>query len=58
MRINFVESIRRWWWWLFTGHDSLEANRRAIEEDARRFGGEVHWASDELQLGPRKDDQR
>ena len=56
--MRLVEAVRQFWWWLFTGHKSLASVRRGIEEEARRFGGEVHWASDELQLGPRKDDQR
>lgn len=35
-----------WWWWLCTGDASQAATRRRIEEEARRFGGEVRWQGD------------
>lgn len=38
-----IAALRRFWWWLFTGHNSLERVRRALEEDVRRFGGKVLW---------------
>lgn len=32
-----------WWWNLWTGDASEEATRRRLEEEARRFGGEIRW---------------
>ncbi len=38
-----IDALRQFWWWLWTGRTSLEAQRRALEEDCRRFGGQVTW---------------
>jgi hypothetical protein len=40
---DFGEWLNAFWWRLWTGHDNLRAARRAIECDAHRFGGRVHW---------------
>jgi hypothetical protein len=45
--MKIIESISRFWWWLWTGHHTLDSKRHAIEEEARRFGGEVRWDTDE-----------
>jgi hypothetical protein len=36
-------TVRDWWWHLWTGDANEESTRRRIEEEARRFGGTVHW---------------
>lgn len=40
---RLIDALRAFWWWLWTSHDSRESVRREIEEQARRFGGEVTW---------------
>ncbi len=40
---RLLDALRRFWWLLWTGHPDLHSVRRAIEEDARRFGGRVTW---------------
>jgi hypothetical protein len=55
--MKIIESIVRWWWWLWTGYPSLDSKRHAIEEEARRFGGEVRWQTTERDF-PRTDDLR
>ena len=37
------DRLRGWWWWIWTGHSSRRAARRALEQDVRRFNGEVLW---------------
>lgn len=44
MIAQLLEQIRRAWWLLWTGHESREAVRHKIEEDARRFGAtRIEW---------------
>lgn len=35
--------LNAFWWWLWTGHTHKSSVRRAIEVEARRFGGTVKW---------------
>lgn len=39
------------WWWLWTGDPSEAATRRRLEEDVRRFGGQVSWQESRSFLG-------
>ncbi len=46
MRVALRKAVQRLcgaWWWLWTGDPSPSATRRRLEEDVRRFGGEVSW---------------
>lgn len=38
------ERLWLWWWNLWTGDRSEAETRRRIEEEARRFGGQVAWS--------------
>ena len=40
------ERLWLWWWNLWTGDASEHATRRRLEEEVRRFGGDVHWRGD------------
>ena len=43
MQSMTLVSLSRWWWRLWTGFDSLESKRRALEVEVGRFGGTVTW---------------